>query len=82
MKAANADGVSDVASAGGGRPVSFAMRVLNHLRIVKMPRTEPRVFRRLPNCSATDTIAGKFSVSKGDNYRHKSKEPDIPKKEL
>jgi hypothetical protein len=25
--------------------------------MVNIPRTEPRVWRRLPNCSATDTIA-------------------------
>lgn len=55
--AEKADGVSAVASAGSGRPVNFAIKVLNHRINVKMPRTEPNVLRRLPNCSATDTIA-------------------------
>lgn len=55
--AENADGVSAVASAGGGRPVNFAINVLNHRINVNMPKTEPNVLRRLPNCSATDTIA-------------------------
>lgn len=57
MKAAKAAGVREVASAGGGRPVSLAIRVRNHRMMVKMPSAEPRVFRRLPNCSATETIA-------------------------
>jgi len=50
-------GVREVASAGGGRPVIFARRVRSQRRMVKMPRTEPRVLRRLPNCSATLTMA-------------------------
>ena len=50
-------GVREVASAGGGRPVILAISVRIHRRMAKMPRTEPRVFRRLPNCSATLTIA-------------------------
>ena len=57
MKEAKAEGVRDVASAGGGRPVSLARRVRSQRRMVKIPRTEPRVLRRLPNCSATETIA-------------------------
>jgi hypothetical protein len=57
VKAAKAEGVREVASAGGGRPVSLAASVRIQRRIVKIPRTDPRVFRRLPNCSATDTIA-------------------------
>ena len=56
-KEANADGVSEAASTGGGRPVIFARRVRIQRRMVKMPRMEPRVLRRLENCSATDTIA-------------------------
>lgn len=63
MKAAKAAGVKDVASAGGGRPVSFASNVRNHRMSVKIPRAEPRVLRRLPNCSATETIATNQSVS-------------------
>ena len=57
MKEANAVGVSDVASAGGGRPVNLATSVRIQRRMVKMPSIEPRVLRRLPNCSATETIA-------------------------
>ena len=57
-KAAKADGVSAMASAGGGRPVTFARSVRSQRSRVKMPRIEPRVFRRFPNCSATETIAG------------------------
>ena len=56
-KAKNAEGVSEVASAGGGRPVSFARRVRSQRRRVKMPRMEPRVLRREENCSATETMA-------------------------
>lgn len=56
-KDANALGVSDVASAGGGRPVNLANNVRNHRRMVNIPSIEPRVFLRFPNCSATDTIA-------------------------
>lgn len=62
MKDAKAAGVRAVASAGGGRPVSLAMRVRNHRMMVKIPRAEPRVLRRLPNCSATDTIAETVSI--------------------
>ena len=54
---ANAEGVSDVASAGGGRPVTLAKRVRSQRRRVKMPSMEPRVVRRVENCSATWTIA-------------------------
>lgn len=57
-KEANAEGVREVASAGGGRPVIFARRVRNQRRRVNIPRMEPRVLRRLENCSATETIAG------------------------
>lgn len=56
-KAAKAEGVSAVASAGGGRPVILAKRVRSHRMSVKMPSMEPRVVRRLANCSATETIA-------------------------
>lgn len=59
-KEANAEGVSDVASAGGGRPVTLAKRVRNQRRRVNMPRIEPRVLRRLENCSATDIIARRY----------------------
>ena len=59
MNEAKADGVNAVASAGGGRPASFAKRVLSHRINVNMPRTDPSVFRRLPNCSATETMAEK-----------------------
>jgi hypothetical protein len=62
MKDAKAEGVRDVASAGGGRPVILATRVRSQRRRVKMPRTEPRVLRRLPNCSATETIAPRESA--------------------
>ena len=54
---ANAEGVSDVASAGGGRPVTLAKSVRSQRRTVKMPSMEPRVVRRVENCSATCTIA-------------------------
>lgn len=57
-KAAKADGVREVASAGGGWPVILASRVRSQRRRVKMPSMDPRVFRRLENCSATETIAG------------------------
>jgi len=56
-KEAKALGVSAVASAGGGRPVIFANSVLSHLNTVNIPNIDPSVFRRLPNCSATETIA-------------------------
>ena len=67
LKRAKADGVRDVASAGGGRPVTFARRVRAQRSMVKMPRIEPRVSRRVENCSATDIIAvkGKDCVSYG-----------------
>ena len=55
--AAKFAGVSSFEEAGSGRPVSFAMAVRIHRMSVKMPRTEPSVCRRLPNCSATETIA-------------------------
>ena len=61
--AAKAEGVRAAASAGGGRPVSFANSVLSHLIMANIPSTEPRVSRRLPNCSATDTIAKENKVS-------------------
>lgn len=54
---ANADGVREVASAGGGRPLTLAIKVRSHRRMVNMPRIEPSVFRRFVNCSATETIA-------------------------
>ena len=60
---AKAEGVRAVASAGGGRPVTFAMRVRAQRRRVKMPRMEPSVFRRFENCSATETIAVKLFIS-------------------
>ncbi len=56
-KRAKAEGVRAMASAGRGRPVSFAKRVRSQRIRVKMPRIEPRVLRRLPNCSATEIIA-------------------------
>lgn len=56
-KDAKAEGVRDVASAGGGRPVIFAKIVRVQRRRVKMPRIEPRVLRRFENCSATEIIA-------------------------
>lgn len=66
-KLANAAGVRAVASAGGGLPVILAINVRSHRRIVKMPRMEPSVFRRLPNCSATETIAIEVSISSPNN---------------
>lgn len=60
MKSAKEDGVRAVASAGGGRPVILAIRVRNHLIRVKIPRADPKVLRRFPNCSATETMAGKL----------------------
>ena len=54
---ANAEGVRDVPSAGGGRPVTLAKIVRSQRRMVKMPSMEPRVVRRVENCSATCTIA-------------------------
>jgi hypothetical protein len=36
--AEKAEGVRDVASAGSGRPVIFAMRVLNHLMSANTPK--------------------------------------------
>lgn len=57
LNAAKLAGVNSPEDAGRGRPVSFAMAVRIHRIIVKMPRTEPSVCRRFPNCSATDTIA-------------------------
>lgn len=56
-KAAKAAGVRAMASAGGGRPVILARRVRSQRRRVKMPKMEPSVLRRLPNCSATEIIA-------------------------
>ena len=56
---AKAPGVSAVASAGGGRPVILANNVRNHLKTVNIPNIEPSVFLKLPNCSATETIAKK-----------------------
>jgi hypothetical protein len=57
LKAAKLAGVKSMASAGSGRPVSFAIAVRIHRITVKIPRTEPSVCRKFPNCSATDTIA-------------------------
>ena len=56
-KDAKAAGVREAASAGGGRPVILANRVRIHRIMAKIPRTEPRVLRRLPNCSAIETMA-------------------------
>lgn len=56
-KDAKAEGVREVASAGGGRPVTFANKVFSQRRTVKMPRMEPSVLRRFVNCSATAIIA-------------------------
>lgn len=56
-KAAKAAGVRAIASAGGGRPVTFARSVRIQRNMVKIPRIEPKVLRRLPNCSATEIIA-------------------------
>ena len=42
-KCENAAGVRDVASAGGGRPVNFAVRVRIHRSSVYIPSIEPRV---------------------------------------
>lgn len=61
-KEAKAEGVREVASAGGGRPVILATRVRIQRRRVKMPRMEPRVLRRLENCSATEIIAARHSA--------------------
>lgn len=58
-KEANAEGVSEVASTGGGRPVILAKSVRSQRRIVNMPRMEPRALRRLANCSATEIIAAR-----------------------
>ncbi len=60
---AKALGVSDVASAGGGRPVSLANKVLIQRRMANIPSIDPSVFLRFPNCSATDTIAATVSQS-------------------
>ena len=51
------EGVREVASAGGGRPVIFAKSVRIQRRRVKIPRMEPKVVFRVENCSATETIA-------------------------
>ena len=56
-KEAKAEGVREVASAGGGLPVILAKSVRIQRRMVNIPRMEPSVVRRLENCSATDTIA-------------------------
>ena len=78
---AKADGVRDVASAGGGRPVILAKRVRSQRRRVKMPRIEPRVVRRFANCSATEIIAGEkvCSARTPPSYR-KCRECSSPKK--
>lgn len=55
---AKAEGVREVASAGGGRPATLANKVRSQRRIVNMPRIDPSVFRRFVNCSATEIIAG------------------------
>ena len=59
LNAAKFAGVSSVEEAGGGRPVSLAIAVRIQRMIVKIPRTEPSVCLRVPNCSATLTIAKK-----------------------
>ena len=65
-KDAKADGVREVASAGGGRPVTFANKVLSQRRMVKMPRIEPSVLRRFVNCSATAIIAANSGLVNGE----------------
>lgn len=57
VNAAKLAGVRSVELAGSGRPVSFAIAVRTHLMTVYMPSTEPSVCRKLPNCSATETMA-------------------------
>ena len=57
VKAANLEGVSSLGDEGGGLPVTFAISVRIQRINVNIPRTEPRVVLRLPNCSATETIA-------------------------
>src|SRR4051794_33351570 len=81
MKAAKAAGVKDVASAGGGRPVSLAIKVLNHRMIVKIPKAEPRVLRRFPNCSATETIATEMR-QQVPQYIYPQTTKNSPKNEL
>lgn len=54
---ANFAGVRSFEDAGGGLPVILAKAARIHRSRVYMPRTEPNVCLRLPNCSATDTIA-------------------------
>lgn len=56
-KEANAEGVREVASTGMGRPVIFAKRVRIQRIMVNIPRMDPRLLRKFPSCSATDTIA-------------------------
>lgn len=56
-KEANAEGVKEVASTGIGRPVIFAKRVRIQRIMVNIPKMDPRLLRKFPNCSATDTIA-------------------------
>lgn len=56
-KDAKAEGVREVASAGRGRPVTFANKVCSQRRTVNMPRIEPSVLRKFVNCSATAIIA-------------------------
>lgn len=51
------EGVREVASAGGGRPVILARSVRIHRRRVKIPKMLPRVVFRVENCSATETMA-------------------------
>ena len=41
--------MSEVASAGGGRPVNLARSVRSHRIRVKIPRIEPRVVLRFEN---------------------------------
>ncbi len=62
---AKADGVREVASAGGGRPLTLANKVRSQRRIVNMPRIEPSVLRRFVNCSATETMAAGDGFSDG-----------------
>lgn len=62
VKAAKLAGVRSLELAGSGLPVSFAIAVRIHRITVYIPKTEPSVCRRFPNCSATDTMAMRKSA--------------------
>ena len=64
VNAAKLAGVNSLDDAGGARPVNLAIAVRIHRINVKIPRTDPSVCRKFPNCSATDTIA------KRDHYQN------------